>query len=195
MNSSLGDKMADWAVRQSEKLIKNLESRKSLFEYTKYMAQMLHQVMTGIREALKKLGIFQRPGKWDPKLKKMYFFQTKSMLHINSKVCFRKVLIFKASFIRNVAKSVRCNPRDVSGVNIRPFLEAAKIQKQLMIQSSATPTLLYMPSYEVLGYVLLAKQRYKQARGMFEASLEERMGRTLSLLGLARAHSMLGNTG
>ena len=52
-----------------------------------------------------------------------------------------------------------------------------------------------MPSYEVLGYVLLAKQRYKQARGMFEASLEERMGRTLSLLGLARAHSMLGNTG
>ena len=63
MNSSLGYKMADWAVKQSEKLIKNLESRKSLFEYTKYMAQMLHQVMTGIREALKKLGIFQRPGK------------------------------------------------------------------------------------------------------------------------------------
>ena len=106
-----------------------------------------------------------------------------------------KFVIFKASFLRNFAKSVRCNPRDVSGVNIRPFLEAAKIQKQLMIQSSATPTLLYMPSYEVLGYVLLAKQRYKQARGMFEASLEERMGRTLSLLGLARAHSMLGNTG
>ena len=73
MNSSLGNKMADWAVRQSEKLIKNLESRKSLFEYTKYMAQMLHQVMTGIREALKKLDIFQRPGKQDPKLKNVFF--------------------------------------------------------------------------------------------------------------------------
>ena len=29
---------------------------------------------------------------------------------------------------------------------------------------------------------------------MFEASLEERMGRTLSLLGLARAHSLLGHS-
>ena len=28
---------------------------------------------------------------------------------------------------------------------------------------------------------------------MFETSIEERMGRSLSLLGLARAHSMLGN--
>ena len=29
---------------------------------------------------------------------------------------------------------------------------------------------------------------------MFETSLKRRMGRTLSLLGLARAHSMLGDT-
>ena len=68
-----------------------------------------------------------------------------------------------------------------------------------MIQSSATPTLLYMPSYEIYGYVLLVTKEYKKAKEEFEASLEEKMGRTLSLLGLARAclaraHSLLGNT-
>ena len=63
-----------------------------------------------------------------------------------------------------------------------------------MIQSSATPTLLYMPSYEIYGYSLLVEKDYEKALEMFEASLLEKMGRTLSLLGLARAHSMLGNS-
>ena len=51
-----------------------------------------------------------------------------------------------------------------------------------------------MPSYEIYGYVLLVTKEYKRAKGEFEASLEEKMGRTLSLLGLARTHSLLGNT-
>ena len=48
-----------------------------------------------------------------------------------------------------------------------------------------------MPPYEIYGYVLLVTKEYKRAKGEFEASLEEKMGRTLSLLGLARAHSLL----
>ena len=43
-------------------------------------------------------------------------------------------------------------------------------------------------------YVLLVTKEYKRAKGEFEASLEEKMGRTLSLLGLARAHPLLGDT-
>ena len=87
--------------------------------------------------------------------------------------------------VKNFAKNVR-----VKG----PFKKATDIQKKHMIQSSATPTLLYMPSYEIYGFVLLLTKEYKKAKEEFEASLEEKMGRTLSLLGLARAHSLLGNT-
>ena len=92
--------------------------------------------------------------------------------------------------VRDFAKNVGCKGRCKD-----PFQKARDIQKKHMIQSSATPTLLYMPSYEIYGYVLLVEKEYKKAKDEFEASLEERMGRTLSLLGLARAHSMLGNTG
>jgi len=74
-----------------------------------------------------------------------------------------------------------------------PLQKAAYIQKTEMIQSAATPSLLFMPSYEVYGHVLLFFEKYAEAKEMFEASLEDRAGRSLSLLGLARAHSMLGN--
>lgn len=74
------------------------------------------------------------------------------------------------------------------------FDEAVRIQKTEMVQSSATPTLLYSPSYEVSGYCSLLTGATDQARRLFEASLGERMGRTLSLLGLARAHSLLGHS-
>ena len=133
MNSPCSEKMVDRALKQSKKLIKNLESRKSLFEYIKNTALMMHQLMTGIRD-----------------------------------------------FAKNTK-------------NTGALKKATDIQKQHMMQSSATPTLLYMPSYEVYGYVLLVRKEYEKALEMFEASLEERMGRTLSLLGLARAHSMLGD--
>ena len=133
LNSSCGEKMVDRAMKQTKKLIKNLESRKSLFEYIKNTALMMHQLMTGIRD-----------------------------------------------FAKNTK-------------NTGAFKKATDIQKQHMVQSSATPTLLYMPSYEIYGYVLLVRKEYEEALEMFEASLVERMGRTLSLLGLARAHSMLGN--
>ena len=131
MNSST--EMVERALKQSKKLIKNLESRKSLFQYIKNTALMMYQLMTGIRD-----------------------------------------------FSKNTQ-------------NTEAFKKATDIQKQHMVQSSATPTLLYMPSYEIYGYVLLVRGEYRKAMEMFEASLEERMGRTLSLLGLARAHSMLGN--
>ena len=90
--------------------------------------------------------------------------------------------------VRDFAKNVGCKGRCKD-----PFKKARDIQKKHMIQSSATPTLLYMPSYEIYGYVLLVTKEYKKAKDEFEASLEEKMGRTLSLLGLARAHSLLGS--
>ena len=104
--------------------------------------------------------------------------------------------------IRDLAEAVRplglqcfsqpeCKDKQAGDVIIEPFRKAVQIQKEHMIQSSATVTLLYMPSYEVLGYVLLAFEKYRDALAMFEASLVEKMGRTLSLLGLARSHSMI----
>ena len=75
-----------------------------------------------------------------------------------------------------------------------PLQKATEIQMKDMIQSSVTVTLLYMPSWEVYGHVLLVLEKYQRAKEIFEASLERRMGRTLSLVGLARAHALLGNT-
>ena len=106
--------------------------------------------------------------------------------------------------IRDLAEAVRphglkcfsmpeCKKKLSEKVITKPFRQAAKIQEEHMIQSSATVTLLYMPSYEVLGYVLLAFKQYEAAKEMFEKSLVEKMGRTLSLLGLARSHFMLGS--
>ena len=106
--------------------------------------------------------------------------------------------------IRDLAEAVRphglkcfskpeCKKKLSEKVITKPFRQAAKIQEEHMIQSSATVTLLYMPSYEVLGYVLLAFEQYKAAKEMFEKSLVEKMGRTLSLLGLARSHFMVGS--
>ena len=155
-NSCLKNTRVNWVLRRSEELNTNLKSRKSLFEYTKYMAQMLHQVMLGIRDLAEAV----RP---------------------------RGVRCFAEKNCRGNEKVL------IRNIMTGPFQKATNIQKKLMIQSSATPTLLFMPSYEIFGYVLLVIQRYDQAKQMFEASLEERMGRTHSLLGLARAHSMLGN--
>ena len=106
--------------------------------------------------------------------------------------------------IRDLAEAVRphglkcfsmpeCKKKLSEKVITKPFRQAAKIQEEHMIQSSATVTLLYMPSYEVLGYVLLAFKQYEAAKEMFEKSLVEKMGRTLSLLGLARSHFMVGS--
>ena len=106
--------------------------------------------------------------------------------------------------IRDLAEAVRplglkcfsdekCKKKLSEQVIVKPFRKATQIQKEYMIQSSATVTLLYMPSYEVLGYVFLAFENYKYALDMFENSLKEKMGRKLSLLGLARSHLMIGN--
>ena len=149
--------MLNSALRQTKRLIQNLESRKSVFEYTKQSAKMLHKVFQGI----KNLAEHARP----------YGL---------------KCLIKKD-----------CKAREknfVSKLLTGPLKKATEIQKKFMIQNSATPTLLFMPSYEIYGYVLLALEKYKQAQKMFETSLMERMGRTLSLLGLARSHARLGNT-
>ena len=85
-----------------------------------------------------------------------------------------------------------CKQNLSEDVIVELFRKAVQIQKEHMIQSLATVTLLYMPSYEVLGYVLLAFDSYEAALEMFETSLAEKMGRTLSLLGLARrSHRMM----
>ena len=151
--------LLNWAVKQSEKLINDLESRKSLHEYTKHMAQMLHHVMLGLIDLAENI----RPH---------------GLTCYTQKKC--KADIEKFSDI-------------VSKVVNGPLKRATEIQKKLMIQSSATVTLLYMPSYEIYGHVLLFFDKYAEAKEMFETSLQERMGRAVSLLGLARAHAMLGN--
>ena len=70
---------------------------------------------------------------------------------------------------------------------------ATNIQRNDMVQSPATPTLLFMPSYEIYGHVLLLLDLNWKAKHMFENSLLERMGRVQSIVGLARAHAMVGN--
>ena len=70
---------------------------------------------------------------------------------------------------------------------------ATHIQKHNMKQSPATPTLLFMPSYEIYGHVLLILELDKKAKEMFEMAIMERMGRVQSIVGLARSHAMLGN--
>ena len=62
-----------------------------------------------------------------------------------------------------------------------------------MIQSPATPTLLFMPSYEIYGHVLILLGLNEEAKDMFEKALMERMGRAQSIVGLARSHAALGN--
>ena len=70
---------------------------------------------------------------------------------------------------------------------------ATRIQAEHMIQSPATPTLLFMPSYEIYGHVLLLLDLNEDAKQMFEKALLERMGRVQSIVGLARSHAALGN--
>ena len=70
---------------------------------------------------------------------------------------------------------------------------ATKIQENHMIQSPATPTLLFMPSYEIYGHVLILLGLNEEAKDMFEKALMERMGRVQSIVGLARSHAALGN--
>ena len=102
-------------------------------------------------------------------------------------------------YTRNMARMMRHLMLGLSelgnqNIHTEKFDEAVRIQKTKMLQSSATPTLLYTPSYKVSGYCSLLTGATDKARQMFEASLGERMGRSLSLLGLARAHSLLGHS-
>ena len=62
-----------------------------------------------------------------------------------------------------------------------------------MTQSPATPTLLFIPSFEIYGHVLLLLDLYEDAKYMFELSIQQRMGRIQSIIGLARSHAMLQN--
>ena len=150
-----------WALDRSEKLKKDVIKRKSIFEYTKGMVEMMHQVLLGIIELAESV----RP---------------------HGLQCYLKRNCNKQSGIK---WSVIVD-KIVNG----PLKIATDIQRSKMIQSAATPSLLFMPSYEIYGHVLIFLGKYSEAKEMFESSLEERMGRTLSLLGLARAHAMLGNS-
>jgi len=69
---------------------------------------------------------------------------------------------------------------------------ATAIQDQ-MKQTYLTVTLLFIPSYELYGQVLLMLEEYEEAAQMFEKSILNTMGRTNSLVGLARSHAMLGH--
>ena len=61
-----------------------------------------------------------------------------------------------------------------------------------MVPSSRNPPSVFLTSHEIYGHVLLLLKRYTEAKEIFEENLQKRFGRTLSLLGLARAHAMLG---
>ena len=85
----------------------------------------------------------------------------------------QQLMIGVRHFAKNVATLVTSwSPVGCKGRCKDPFKKATDIQKKRMIQSSATPTLLYMPSYEIYGYVLLVTKEYKKAKDEFEASLE-----------------------
>ena len=62
-----------------------------------------------------------------------------------------------------------------------------------MKQTPLTVTLLFIPSYEIYGQVLLMLEKYEESKNMFAQSLQERMGRVNGLIGLARSHAKLGN--
>ena len=51
--NSTGKEMVDQSLKQSKKLMENLKSRKSSFEYIKNMALMMHQIKNGIRDFAK----------------------------------------------------------------------------------------------------------------------------------------------
>ena len=63
-----------------------------------------------------------------------------------------------------------------------------------MIQLPTSPSVMFIPSFELYGHVLLLFKKNKEAKEMFEESLRQRMGRIQSIVGLARAHATLGNT-
>jgi len=156
--SCLNNTILSWTVKESEKVSQELQSRPSVFEYTKNTAHMLHQVILGMIDLAENI----RP---------------------HGLNCYARKNCTASKVNATIQKTVTGALR-----------KATEIQKSDMIQSSATASLLFMPSYEIYGHVLLFLQRYVDAKEMFEASLKERMGRTLSLLGLARSHAMLGNT-
>ena len=158
-NSCPGNPMLHWAVNQIEKLGENLEPRVNIYDYTKQLVKMLHQVMLGVLDLAENI----RPHGLSCYAKK------KCKAHIPN--------------FPKISKMV------MNG----PLKKATEIQRELMIQSSVTQTLLFMPSFEIYGHVLLCLGKYKKAKAMFEASLQKRMGRSLSLLGLARAYALLGN--
>ena len=74
------------------------------------------------------------------------------------------------------------------------FTKAATIQEMDMKETSQTPTILLIPSFELYGHVLLFVGDIREAKDMFEKSLKRRVGRVLSIIGLARAHALLGNS-
>jgi len=82
-------------------------------------------------------------------------------------------------------------PDNVFKILTKRFERATIIQRRT-IESSFSHNV-FIPSYEVYGHVLLFLDRYVEAKHMFEESLlENNIGRTISLLGLARSHAMLG---
>merc|ERR1719186_1135149 len=83
---------------------------------------------------------------------------------------------------------------DDNAINImKTYLKnSTEIQDQ-MKQTYLTVTLLFIPSYELYGQVLIMLEEYEEATEMFEKSLLNTMGRTNSLVGLARSHAMLGH--
>lgn len=76
-----------------------------------------------------------------------------------------------------------------------PFRNATHTQKQFSKEKKAGFTFNFILPSEIYGHILLFLDRFEDAKEMFEETLlNYSFGRTISLLGLARAHGMLGDT-
>ena len=73
---------------------------------------------------------------------------------------------------------------------------ATQIKRKLVESEEKFPDeWIFIYPYEIYGHMLLFLERSVEAKELFgESLLDSMVGRAISLLGLARAHAMLGNT-
>lgn len=90
-----------------------------------------------------------------------------------------------------------CTPRDAKLKDVFAHLDTAThIQREQMRELAVTPTVMFIPSFELYGHVLLllGGTHVQKAEEMFEEAIKQRMGRTLSVVGLARALALQKQT-
>ena len=168
-NGGAGEMVLQTSIDQLAKLSEKLNSFQGTMTYVKQAVTMFQKVLMGVFEIAKVV----KPEGLDCLANKECLDSlitkdnNKTSLHDVSKI----ILNGGGSYLK----------------------EATLIQEQQMVQTTATPTLLFIPSFEIYGYVLLLLDQHELAKLEFEKSIQYRMGRIHSLVGLARSNAMLGN--